>query len=111
MFTFINMDYSLLKSDTIEFITSDNPVILVLYQLNEFHQSVKPKLVFHSICPQLCFSLRDNSSGAHTHRIDEEGVELFNKVIISQARRHRIFASFNPHIYELVKEEAKSRGL
>jgi hypothetical protein len=82
VFTFIAMHYSLLKVDNAEFVTNDNSVILEPYPLSDTQRSEMPKVVFHSICPQLCFVLGDNEFGEETHRIDGHGVEHFNNVII-----------------------------
>jgi hypothetical protein len=108
IFTFIAMNYSLVKSDDAEFVTNDNSVILVPYHLSDWHQSGMPKIVLHSISPRLCFMLGDNGFGEETHLVDAHGIELFNRVIIQQASRHVISASYNPHIHELIKEEARS---
>jgi hypothetical protein len=105
------MHYSLLKADNAEFVTNDNSAILVPYPLSDTQWSEMPKVVFHSICPQLCFMLGDTGFGEETHRIDGHGVEHFNKVIVQQAKRHVVSASYNARIHELVREEAKARGL
>jgi hypothetical protein len=109
--TFIAMNYQFLKANHTEFVTNDNSVILVPYPFSDTQRSEMSKVVFYSICPQLCLLLGDHGFGEETHRIDEYGVEHFNKVIIQQATRHVVSASYNSRIHELVKEEAKSRRL
>lgn len=110
-FTFIRMNYSLFKSDGMEFVTNDNSVIPLHQHMSDFQQLRMPTIFLHSICPQLCFMLGNDGFGEETQRIDVYGVEQFNKAMIHGATRWVISSSYNARVHELVREEAKLRRL